>query len=240
MDFTAQRVVIIGGSSGFGLAFVKAVARNGAQVTIVSRSKPSVDSALGQLPDDTSGHTIDQVTDPAEMDVLFEATGGLDHLAHTVGDPLEILPLAQLTIERAQRFFQTRYFGALNAARAAASRIKPSGSITFTSGAGAERPGPGWSVAASVCGAVEALGRALTVELVPVRVNTVLPGVMRSPMWSGMDPAARDGLHASVAAAALDQRSGEAEDAALAFACATAQGNGTGTVIKASGGTLLT
>jgi NAD(P)-dependent dehydrogenase (short-subunit alcohol dehydrogenase family) len=63
---------------------------------------------------------------------------------------------------------------------AAAPHLQPGGSITLTTGIAGRRPGPGWAVAASICGAVESLTRALAVELAPIRVNAACPGVVRS------------------------------------------------------------
>src|SRR5260370_5846050 len=109
--------------------------------------------------------------------------------------------LAALDLDKAREFFALRYFGALWAVHAAAPHLRPGGSITLTTGIAARRPGPGWAVAASICGAVESLTRALAVELAPIRLNAVCPGVVRSPLSASMTTATREQLDRDTAAA---------------------------------------
>src|SRR6185312_5334129 len=167
MDLHGQRVVILGGTSGIGLATAKAAARCGAEVTVVSRQPADL-------------------TDQALVCRLFGDLGDIDHLVFTAGEPLALMDMAALNLDKAREFFALRYFGALWAVHAAAPHLQPGGSITLTTGIASRRPGPGWAVAASICGAVESLTRALAVELAPIRVNAVCPGVVRSPLWASM------------------------------------------------------
>jgi NAD(P)-dependent dehydrogenase (short-subunit alcohol dehydrogenase family) len=122
---------------------------------------------------------------------------------------------------------------------AAAPRLRAGGSITLTSGSAAQRGGPGWSVAASICGAVEALTRSLAVELAPLRVNAVAPGVVRSPLWRGMDEADREGMYQQIGAGLPAGRVGEIADVAQAYLYCMTQPWTTGTVVHIDGGTLL-
>ena len=87
-----------------------------------------------------------------------------------------------LDLDKARDFFALRYFGARWAVHAAIPHLRPGGSITLTTGIAGRRQRPGWAVAASICGAVESLTRALAIELAPVRVSAVSPGVARSPL----------------------------------------------------------
>jgi NAD(P)-dependent dehydrogenase (short-subunit alcohol dehydrogenase family) len=80
-------------------------------------------------------------------------------------------------------FFALRYWGAFMAAKYGSDHIRPGGSIVFTSGLAGLRPHVGWSLGASICAAMEGLTRALAVELAPIRVNIVSPGVVKSPLW---------------------------------------------------------
>jgi NAD(P)-dependent dehydrogenase (short-subunit alcohol dehydrogenase family) len=91
---------------------------------------------------------------------LFDDLGDIDHLVFTAGEPLALINLAALDLDQAREFFALRYFGALWAAHAAVPHVRAGGSITLTTGIAARRPGPGWAVAASICGAVESLTRA--------------------------------------------------------------------------------
>jgi NAD(P)-dependent dehydrogenase (short-subunit alcohol dehydrogenase family) len=198
MDLHGQRVVVLGGTSCIGLATAKAAARCGAEVTVVSRQPASVDRALAGLPPGARGRAGD-LTDPALACRLFADLGAIDHLVFTAGEPLALMGLATLDLDRAKESFNLRYFGALWAAHAAAPHLNPGGSITLTTGIAGHRPGPGWAVAASICAAVESLTRALAVELAPVRVNAVAPAVIRSPLWASMTPASRDQLYRDTA-----------------------------------------
>jgi NAD(P)-dependent dehydrogenase (short-subunit alcohol dehydrogenase family) len=238
MDLHGQRVVILGGTSGIGLATAKAAARYGAEVTVISRQPASVDRALSELPPSARGRAAD-LTDPALVCRLFGDLGDIDHVVFTAGEPLALTDMAALDLDKAREFFALRYFGALWAVHAAAPHLRPGGSITLTSGIAGRRPGPGWAVAASICGAVESLTRALAVELAPIRVNAVCPGVVRSPLWASMTNASREQLYHDTAASIPAGRVGEADDVAHAYLYCLTQPFATGSILTVDGGTAL-
>jgi NAD(P)-dependent dehydrogenase (short-subunit alcohol dehydrogenase family) len=91
MSLIQQRVVVIGGTSGIGLATAHAAVDAGANVIIASRRQASVDAALGELSTDATGHALD-VLDGAAVRSFFEAVGEFDHLVYTAGEPLSLLP----------------------------------------------------------------------------------------------------------------------------------------------------
>jgi D-arabinose 1-dehydrogenase-like Zn-dependent alcohol dehydrogenase len=91
MDISGQRVMVIGGTSGIGLATARAAAERGAQVVVVSARHASVQRALEQLPDGTTGHIVD-VRDAAALDAVFARIGALDHLVYTSGEALTLTP----------------------------------------------------------------------------------------------------------------------------------------------------
>jgi NAD(P)-dependent dehydrogenase (short-subunit alcohol dehydrogenase family) len=94
-------------------------------------------------------------------------------------------------------------------------------------------------VAASICGAVEALTRALAVELAPIRVNAVSPGVVRSPLWSKLPDEERERLYEETGAAIPVGRVGEVTDVAQAYLYLMTQDFSTGTVLTVDGGSIL-
>lgn len=217
-----QRVAILGGSSGIGFATAKAAQREGAKVTIVSRTprpQPGIETHAADL------------TAPEAISDAFAAIGEIDHLVYTAGEPLELMTLDDFDRDRARTFFGLRYFSVLDAVKAA----RVTTSITLTTGIAKDRPGPGWAVAASVCGAVEALTRALAIELAPLRVNAVSPGVVRSPLW-GPDA---EQLYSDVGATLPLQRVGEVEEIAQAFLYLMTQPWSTGTILTVDGGTVI-
>jgi NAD(P)-dependent dehydrogenase (short-subunit alcohol dehydrogenase family) len=238
MDLHQQRVVVLGGTSGIGFATAKAAACRGAQVTVVSRRPASVDRALADLPPGTHGRAAD-LTDPGQVRRLFQDLGSIDHLVFTAGEPLALMSLDTLDLKKARYFFTLRYFGALSAVHVALPHLRPGGSITLTTGIAGQRPGPGWAVTASICGAVESLTRALAVELAPIRVNAVSPGVVRSPLWASMTQASREQLYRDTAAAIPAGRVGEVDDVAQAYLYCLTQPFTTGSVLTVDGGAVL-
>jgi NAD(P)-dependent dehydrogenase (short-subunit alcohol dehydrogenase family) len=230
-------IVVLGGTSGIGFAVAQAAAKEGFGVTVVSSRQSSVDSAVAALPGAT-GKVVD-LAEPGAVAGFFAAHGDFDHLVYTAGEALSLMPLDTLDLDAARRFFQLRYFGMLAAVKAAAPHLRPGGSVTLTSGSAATRGGRGWSVGASICGAIEALTRSLAVELAPLRVNAVAPGVVRSPLWRGMGDADRERMYAEVGATLPVGRVGEVEDVARAYLYCVTQPWATGTVLAVDGGTVL-
>jgi len=238
MILREKRIVVLGGSSGIGLAVAQAAAREGAAVVIVSSQKAKVDTALAGLPPDAEGHAVD-LTDEAAVRALFERLGAFDHLVFTAGESLQLGALGQTDVEAARRFFDLRYWGAFRAAKYGAPSLRPGGSIVFTSGLASARPQAGWALGASICAAMEGLTRALAVELAPLRVNIVAPGVVRTPLWAGMTQADRDALYAQMARALPAGHVGEAEEVAEAYLYLMRQTYGTGQVLGVDGGGAL-
>jgi NAD(P)-dependent dehydrogenase (short-subunit alcohol dehydrogenase family) len=238
MSISGSRVLIVGGTSGIGLAVATSVVERGATPIVASRRPASVDTALAALPEKAEGATVD-LTDEASVMALVQQHAPLDHVVYTAGEPLELVPLRDLTPDIVRSFFETRFLGAIAVVRAVAPLLRAGASITLTSGTAGDRPGAGWALGASVCGAMSALTRALAVELAPVRVNAVAPGVVRSPLWAGMSEQDRAAMYDDVAAATPLGRVAEVEDVALAYVYAMQQVHGTGIVITVDGGTVL-
>jgi NAD(P)-dependent dehydrogenase (short-subunit alcohol dehydrogenase family) len=237
MSLKNARVLVIGGTSGIGLGVASAVAERGAVPIVVSRRRASVDRALSQLPENARGATVD-LTELSALQQAAVDIGDIEHLVFTAGEPLELAPLADLTPEVITRFFQTRFVGALTAVRVFGSRITPGGSITLTSGTAAEQPGFG-ALPVSICGAMNALTKALAFELAPIRVNAVAPGVVRTPLWDAMSEPDRQAMYDQTAQQLPLGRIGEVADTARAYVYCMEQEFGTGVVLTVDGGTTL-
>jgi NAD(P)-dependent dehydrogenase (short-subunit alcohol dehydrogenase family) len=233
-----SRVVVAGGTSGIGFAVADAAARAGAEVIIVSSSPERVAAALEQLPQGTRGEPLD-FTDEAQVSAFFSRVGAFDHLVYTAGESLLLQNLAELSIEAAQRAFEVRYWGALKAVKYATPHIRTGGSITLTSGVASSRPLPAWTIPSSILGAIESLTRTLAVELAPLRVNAVAPGVLRTALWDNMSEADRAGLYDYIAEKMPVRRVGEASDVAKTYLYLMQQGFSTGQVIVVDGGHVL-
>ncbi len=235
MSMHGQRVVVLGGSSGIGLATAQAAGRAGAGVVIASSRRARVDEALAMLPEGAEGHALD-LTDAAAVEALFGRIGAFDHLVFTAGETLMLGSLADTDLAAAQRFFALRYWGAFTAAKFGSPHLRPGGSITFTTGTAGRRPRPGWSLGASVCSAVEGLTRALAVELAPLRVNAVAPGLVKTPLWAGMGEGDRETLYAGAVARLPVGHAGEPAEIAETYLYLMRQSYGTGQVIVVDGG----
>jgi len=238
MTLHGTRVVVLGGTAGIGLATARAVAAEGAQVVVVSSSKIRVDRALAELPAGTAGHAVD-LTDEQAVASLFADLGEFDHLVYTAGDSLNLGELATLDLHAARAALDVRLWGAITAVKHAHPRLRPGGSITLTTGAAGRRPGPGWSVVASGCGAIESLTRALAVELAPIRVNAVMPGLVRTDLWVpvvGPDPTS---LYDETGRGLPVGRVGEPDEIAAAYLYLMRAGFSTGAVVELDGGHTL-
>ena len=235
MKLTGKKVVIIGGTSGFGLATARAAAGAGAQVIIASRSQANVDKALTELPAGITGATVD-VIDEASLEKFFSSLNGLDHLVVTAGDTA---PAFDPTYQQARQAFEVRFWGAYLSAKTAAPHIRPGGSITLTNGIVAIRPWKGWSATAAVAGAVESLTRGLALDFAPIRVNAVCAGVIKTPLWSGMSVEEREAFYADTAQKLPVGRVGEPEDVAETYLHLMQSGFTTGQVLVVDGGAVI-
>jgi NAD(P)-dependent dehydrogenase (short-subunit alcohol dehydrogenase family) len=239
MSMDGQRVVVIGGSSGMGLATARAAALEGAHVTIASSSRERVDAALRELPDGSSGVVLD-VRDVERVRTVVGQLGEIDHLVFTAGDSFTPRLLAELDLEDARSILDVRFWGSVAVIKHAIPQLNPAGSIALTTGTVGQRPMPGAAIAAAGAGAAEALVRGLAVELAPVRVNAVRAGAFRTPMWDRVPEPQRDAVFDRMAKATLVGAIGEPEQIAMAHLYLMKNGYVTGTVLGVDGGSLLT
>jgi NAD(P)-dependent dehydrogenase (short-subunit alcohol dehydrogenase family) len=189
--FENKRVVIVGGSSGIGFAIAEETASQGAEVVIVSSKAERVQEAIQSIGGDARGQAVD-VSDEKAVESFFTNLGAFDHLVFTAGDSLQLYELADTDLKQARRAFELRYWSALATVKYGSLQIRKGGSIVLTTGVAGRRPHKGWVVAASVCGTIEALTRALAIELAPIRVNAVSPGVVRTNLWQNLSSAERE------------------------------------------------
>ena len=140
MTLGGKRIVLLGGTSGIGLATAQAAAREGASVVVASSRQPSVDRALATLPAGAEGYAAD-LTDAHAVPALFERIGPFDHLVFTAGEALKLGSLASTDSASARRYFELRYWGAFLAAKYGSPAIRPSRSPPASPGSGPRRVG---------------------------------------------------------------------------------------------------
>jgi NAD(P)-dependent dehydrogenase (short-subunit alcohol dehydrogenase family) len=233
-----KRVVVLGGSSGIGLAVAEQAASQGASVVIASSNAERVHKAVESIGGAAQGQAVD-VSDERAIATFFSKLGAFDHLVFTAGDSLHLYDLAATDLQQARHAFELRYWSALAAVKYGSPHIRKAGSIVLTTGIAGQRPQKGWVIAASVCGTIEALTRALAVELGPIRVNAVSPGIVRTNLWQSMTAAERENLFESVGKSLPVGRIGEAHDIAQAYLFLMQEGFSTGQIVVVDGGTVL-
>jgi NAD(P)-dependent dehydrogenase (short-subunit alcohol dehydrogenase family) len=172
-----DKILIVGGSSGIGLALAKQLGEKGSDVVIASRSAFENQERFQDISslDNCKCFSVD-ITVESEIKTLLNEVGTFDHLVFTVKAPLIIAPFLALNSEDVRLAFETKFWGQYNFSKLAVSHIRQGGSITFTSGTLGNRPYEGFSTMSIIAGAVESLCKALAIELSPIRVNSVCPG----------------------------------------------------------------
>jgi len=240
MSFDGQRIVVIGASAGIGEATAAAFAAQGAAVVITGRSKDRLDQAAQRI-----GHPVEvaelDATDRGALDAFFATTGTLDHLILTASPgAVGAGPFASLDEAALRQAFDGKFFAHVKAIQAALPQLRADGSVTIVSAASARAAFPGTTALAAANGALETIVAPLAVELAPLRVNAVSPGVIDTHWWHGMPDDQRRGYFEAVAAVTPVRRIGAPEDVADAIVYLAGAGFVTGTVLECTGGSNLT
>jgi NAD(P)-dependent dehydrogenase (short-subunit alcohol dehydrogenase family) len=233
-----KKVVVLGGSSGIGYAVAEYALAEGAHVVIGSSHAGRVEAAVTSLGANAKGHALD-LTDEHAIEAFFTATGSFNHLVFTAGDSLRLGEIAATDLSLARRAFDIRYWGALAAVKHASPYIAAGGSIVLTTGVAALRPRSGWAFGASVCGAMEAFTRALAVEMAPLRVNAVSPGLIATNLWQNMAEEDRQTMYEEAGKHFPVGRVGEAHDVAVAYLFLMESAFATGQTVVVDGGAVL-
>ena len=236
MSLQQQRVAVIGGTSGIGFAVAQGALADGASVVIGSSSAAKVDGAKARLPG-AEALAVD-VKDEASVAAFFAQVGAFDHLVFTAGDwsGLGGGSIANLDVAGAASAFAVRFWGAAVAAKHAAKQLRAGGSITLTDGMIAHRPRKGAAISSAMAGAVEHLTRALAVELAPIRVNCVCPGLIRTEVWNAIPEEQRQERWDRMTRRLLVSRIGLPSEAAEAYLYLMRCGYTTAQVLRVDGG----
>ncbi|PVE13262.1 SDR family NAD(P)-dependent oxidoreductase [Streptomyces scopuliridis] len=241
--------VLVGGSSGIGLAAGVLLRSVGARVVLVGRDPDRLKAAVSRVrgaspaegPDDAVLGVAGDAGDEQTLDEAFDRAGRVDHVLVTAGGISGTGPVTELSVDDIRTTFDSRLQAAFTAARKAAAHLPAGGSLTFSSGILVLRPVPGMTAPLSVVGAVETLTRALAVELAParVRVNTVRFGRVDTPLLRSRPGLDSDDAMAAAGSTAPLGRFGTAEEAAASALFLMANNYVTGQVITVDGGETL-
>ena len=234
MDVKGKTAIVLGGTSGIGLATTNRLAELGAKVIAVSRDP---DKAKGIVTDGVELHSC-SVLDRAGLKALFEEWSKFDILVcAATGGARAAGPFLEMDLDAYQGSF-AKLWGYTNAVRLAAEHLSEKGAVVLVSGAPARKTKPGGIALGSVGGAVEAFCRAVAPELAPRRINLVSPGIISTPMF-GPEGSERSTKLNAATASHLIPRPGAAEEVASGIIFTIQNDFVTGTTVDVDGGWLL-
>lgn len=231
-----KNIVVVGGTSGIGLAAAVLAQETGANVWAISRSEDKVASCQEKYPgikfSSCDTHDLDGLS------ALFKSVGTVDYIvAAATGADRTLKPFLEQTDDQFREAFN-KFWGYCNVVRCGAEHLADDGAITLVSGTPARKCNVGMSSLSCVGSAVEGLCRALALELAPKRVNVVAPGLIESGMQDHFGDKKADVLK-QMGQGVLLGRVGQPEEVASAILLTLENNYMTGTTIDVDGGVLL-
>ncbi|ALO99660.1 Short chain dehydrogenase [Streptomyces hygroscopicus subsp. limoneus] len=233
---SGQRIVVIGAGSAIGRQLARTASAEGAELVLAGPDLGKLKETAGELTGPWRTVEFD-ITDDASAARLADETGPFDHLVSTAAVPANG-PLAALDPADVRRAFAAKVIGPLLLAKHLAGQAREGGSFTFFSGVAAWRPAPERTVMATTNGALAFLVQALAVEIAPLRVNAVSPGIVDSGAWDKLGDA-KPGFLRRIADTNPARRVGTADDVVKAVLFAMDNPYVTGTVLHVDGGARL-
>lgn len=171
-----KRILIVGGSSGVGLAVAVQACKEGGNVIIASRTAAEkhddLTAAVGHDIETYSFNVISEI----ETDMALKKIGNIDHLVITTRPEITPAAFAETDLMQAKEAFETKFWGQYQLIQKAQGQISQNGSIVMTTGIAGEKIFKNFSTMAVINSATETLCRSLAIELAPMRVNVVSPG----------------------------------------------------------------
>ncbi|MEM1073342.1 MAG: SDR family oxidoreductase [Pseudomonadota bacterium] len=237
MTLSGKTVAVVGGGSGIGKAIAAQAVNAGAEVIVSSRDLAKLEAVVVEF---SAGFALPvDMTDPGSVADWANALPEIDHLIISASSAAHG-PFVALSEVDLRRMFDAKFFGPYSIAKAALSKIRTGGSITFFSGVLSRRPGMNCSGLGAVNGAVEALSRSLALELGPdVRVNCLSPGMVRSEAYAGMNPESRNTMYAATGQSLPVGKVGSVDEAADAALFLMSNTYTTGVVLDVDGGHMI-
>lgn len=235
---SSQHAVIIGGSSGIGLATAAHLLEKGYRVTITGRDATKLQATAGSLNGDVATVVMD-AADLTSLGKSFETIGPLDHLVLALGGGNGGGPFATVDLADLRKGFEQKTLAHFACAQACLPYLSKEGSITFVSAVSAQAAMPGTAGLAAVNAAIAALAPVLAVELKPIRVNCVSPGVVDTPWWDFLGEDQRAPALAGFAARTPVGRVGRPEEIAEAIGFLVSNGFTSGHTLICDGGIRL-
>lgn len=237
LSLKGKRVVVLGGTSGIGLAVANAFLDESAQVIIASRSASKLSDAKVKLGGKVEGYEIDFRSEEKVAD-FFKKVGKFDHLVVTAGEGA-MGHFSELPVATVREAFDSKFWGQYISVLAALPYFNNESSITLTSGVYGVRPPQGATTLASINSAIDGLVRGLSVDLAPIRVNVVSPGIVDTPLYGGMPEDERQIMYHGIAKQLPVGRVAQPKDIAETYVYLAKNGFTTGTSVLIDGGAHL-
>lgn len=232
-----RTVVIFGGTSGIGLAAAIQAKAAGAHVTVIGSDATRAEQAARNNGLDT--WRAADVTDSQAIYAALADIPNVDHLVLLAGTYV-VGKVLDAEIDHLRRAFEERMWASVHAIRALGERLAKDGSITFISGMLSDRPNAhGSAVLAAASAAMEALARGLALELAPIRINTLSPGPINTPIFSKALGDGRDAFVAALEQSLPLHRLGTAKEAGAAAIFLMTNGFMNGATLNIDGGARL-
>ncbi len=192
----SQKVVVSGATGGIARATIRQLLDAGADVVVSARSEAKLSGVVDDFDGAVDGHVMD-LANRDSVRAFFEKIGTFDHLVTPAATSM-FAPIRAMDFDAAQAIVDTKQWGQLLCVHHGSRQIAEGGSITLFSGTVTQKPLEGATMFAAVGGATEAAARIWAFELAPVRVNTVVPGIIDTPVWPTLvgEEAARGTLDA--------------------------------------------
>lgn len=235
LTMSSHHTVIVGGSSGIGLATARHLLASGARVTITGRQEARLDEAKKLLGAGAACVPMDAAATDG-LAAAFSQIGTFDHLVLALGSGKGAGPFASVAISDVRLGFEEKVYPHFAAAQAALPFLRKDGSMTFIAAVTAHAAMPGTAGLGAANAAVAALIPILAAELRPLRVNGVSPGVIDTPWWDFLPGDQKSAIFADYAAKTPAGRVGRGEDVAQAISFLIADTFMTGHMLICDGG----
>jgi NAD(P)-dependent dehydrogenase (short-subunit alcohol dehydrogenase family) len=232
-----QTVLVIGRGSGLARAIALIAADAGARVIVAGRNQEMLAAAYAGEPG-IRAELVD-LTDEGSIAALGERLGSVDHVVSTASARARGR-LADLDRDAIRLSFDTKVIGPLMLAKHLAPRMSQGGSFVIFSGVAAAKIAVGTMGVAITNAAADTLARSLALELAPIRVNAISPGVIDTGAWDAFGEQGKADYFADVSARNPARRIGTPDDIARGVLFALTSTFLTGQTLHIDGGEPLT
>ncbi|EXJ73168.1 uncharacterized protein A1O5_04318 [Cladophialophora psammophila CBS 110553] len=240
-----QKIVVVGGSTGIGFGAAAALLDFGARVTIISSSPANIEAALQRLASPNAKGVIADVRDEATFTETLQSLAPIDHIVFSAVDNIIRGKLEEQDLDDAKHLFGVKFWGAVTTGKVLLkhSIVREGGSLTLTSGTAGIKPGKHAAIGGALNGGVLALTKGLAADLAEkkIRVNTVVPGLVKTPLWDkqGKTPEEQEELFNKASQNLPVGFVATPEHIAEAYLYAIRADYSTGKLIEIDGGVLL-